>query len=156
MERESFMTLILVHGTVEQYLKALRCGESVMSSRTCKFSHSRLFTFSLLPYMQPSACITCLLVDYPQMKLVSESLLCSVSSLFRIILRLTSPPRKIPWCSRPGLQHYIHRPLLDHCSVSCEGSLGQAGAITTIIFCAKKTSISQLSWVQCVLPIFYP
>jgi hypothetical protein len=111
-------------GTVEQYLKALRCRESVMSSRTCKFSHAEgcmygkrlkvkslecenlqvleLITDSLhlkafrycstvpeqlLPYMQPSACITCLLVDYPQMKLVSESLLCRVSS-FRNKLHL--------------------------------------------------------------------
>jgi hypothetical protein len=57
----------------------------------------------------------------------------------RLKVKSLETPRKISWCSRPGLQHYyIHRPLLDHCSVSCEGSLGQAGTISVGDYVMKE------------------
>lgn len=94
MERKSFMEYDTCSGYGGTISDALRCWNSVMSSRTCKCSHSRLFTFSLLPYMQLSTCIICLLIEYSQTKAISKSFLCRVSSLFQIILSLTNLQRE--------------------------------------------------------------
>lgn len=131
---------------------------------------SRLFTLSLLPYMQPSAYITCLLADYSQMKLISKCLLCRVTPLFWDVLNFGwLGMRKISSCSGLGQQLNIHWPLLDHRSVTLRwretwGSswnhrnhyiLGQKTSIkTSINLCAFK--FSSAVHFYSLLPIFYP